>query len=160
MKQIICALLVVMVAVSCKKADETRSGQDILRSGKWKQSGGVLKAKGFHLDTTFNYLKDYPDCLKDDYLVFRGNFDGVVNAGDRCAQDDPGETEFTWELVNNGANLNIYSAPDYFATSNVNAKVVNLTEGLLAIRYTIYEASPLDNTKTDTITFSNSYSKY
>ncbi len=163
MKQILCALLVIVIAVSCKKADEPRTGQDILRSGKWRQSGGIVKVKGFHLDTTINYLNDaafVPDCRKDDYLVFKDNFDGAVNSGgQKCTQDEGDETAFTWELINGGANLNIYSSPDVFFTSNVSGQVVNLTDNLLAIRYVVYMESQLDNTKTDTFTFSNSYTK-
>lgn len=161
MKQILFVLLVVAVAASCKKTDEPKTGHDTLRAGKWKQSTGRIKVKGFNIDTTYDYFVDLPDCRKDDYLEFRTNFDGVVNtAANKCTSAESDESDFTWELVNNDQNLNVYTAEDFFGTSNVKSDVVSLSEDKLAIKYTFLTKNMTDTTRRDTITMNNAYTKF
>jgi len=156
---LVVSLLVILGA--CKKTpEEAETIHDTLREGKWRQVSGLVRFQGMNgVDSTSDYFSDLvPSCVKDDYIVFKANFDGVIEDADTtCGVGDPYELPFTWEVREGGTQLNIYNAIRNFRTASVHGKILNLSGGNLSLEYTVYEQfTPGD---IDTLTYTNEYSK-
>lgn len=153
-------LMILTIAGACTKpAEEAKTIHDTLRNGKWRQTSGTVRFQGQNgVDTTGNYFDNVPACIKDDYIVFKDNFGGVVEDADStCGIGDPRERPFTWEVMKAESKLNIFNARRNFQTSSVYGEIVSISDGNLSIRYTVYEQfTPGD---IDTLTYTNEYSK-
>lgn len=154
-------LIILTIAGACTKtAEEAKTIHDTLRNGKWRQTSGTVRFQGQNgVDTTANYFADgVPACVKDDYIVFKENFSGVVEDADStCGIGDPRELPFTWEVMKAESKLNIFNARRNFHTSSVYSEIISISEGNLSIRYVVYEQfTPGD---IDTLTYTNEYTK-
>ncbi len=159
-KNVYISLLLVIVAGACTKTEEAKTVHDTLRNGKWRQSSGTVRFQGQNgIDSTYNYFTDgVAACVKDDYIVFKENFSGVVEDADSsCGVGDPREIPFTWEVMKAETKLNIFNARRNFHTSSVYGEIVSVSESALSIRYVVYEQfTPGD---IDTLTYTNDYTK-
>jgi hypothetical protein len=148
--------------VSCKKAESPVTREDELRDGKWKMVTGTIRADPYSgLDTTYNYFATLPDCEKDDYLVFKTNFDGTQNSASKCSPAEPDEIQFRWELYNNATGINFWNAEQtFFGRSTLSAPIINYTSSRFTLRYVELTVSPVDNTKRDTFTYTHTFEKF
>lgn len=143
---------VVLLLPACKKAEETTSSEDILRSGRWKRTS----AKSTYHGTTTDAFAGLPDCLKDNTLEFKVNYKGTEYHNNKCSNGDPDTAPFEWGFTNSGQNLRIYNANEtfFFSTSpapgststSVNAEVLQLSDNQLSMRYQVFIQDPINQT--------------
>lgn len=132
---------VVLLLPACKKAEETTSSEDILRSGRWRRTSAKTTYHGVTTDVSM------ADCLKDNTLEFKVNYRGVEYRNTKCSNGDPDTAPFEWGFANSGKNLRIYNATETFlAISSVNAEVLQLTDNQLSMRYHIFIQDPINQT--------------
>lgn len=146
----------VILFSACKKAEDTTSSEDILRTGRWKRSSLKSTFRG----TVTDVYASLPDCIKDNTLEFNVNLKGTEHRNNRCSNGDPESAAFSWEFLNSGKNLRIYNANETFGTttvipgasfSSVNAEVLQLSDNMLSMRYFGYVQNPIQQT-IDTVT--------
>lgn len=157
-------LAIALIWTSCSKVDDIVSREDLLRNGNWRQTAGTTTYKMFpsNKDTVYNYWKDAPECYKDNYLTFKANFDGEINYGSKvCDQSEPVAKTFFWELRERDSTLEINNvgAAFYGASDPVHAKIITLSENVLAISYQVLDTNtyPLPHRL---LTFRNVYGKF
>jgi len=112
MKYFFLALSVVMVFMACNKTPTvTANRENLLRSKKWKISGGTLTVKKPNgRDTILKYMDYLPDCYKDDYLKFDSmRYGTIFTGGVSCNVADPASHSFVWQLLNNDMNIDLYN---------------------------------------------------
>lgn len=148
MKYLILSLSVVLLlAAACTKVNTPVTQQDWLRVGKWKVATAKVhnKSKSLNIDTTYSDTTLYQPntCNADNYLVFGANYGGTVHTGsNKCYASEPDTSNFYWELVNNGNNMNIYNADVFFGIPSVVASVTNLTQSSFTLTYFYYLTFP------------------
>jgi hypothetical protein len=111
MKYFCLTLSVLFVLASCNKTPTvTANRENILRSKKWRISGGTITVKKPNgKDTILQYTSLLPDCYKDDYVTFDSLRHGTMFIGGvACSVADPATRGFTWQLRNNEANIDLY----------------------------------------------------
>lgn len=112
MKYFFLALSAALIFSACSTTPTpTPNKENILRTGKWRLSGGTLTFKlPSGKDTTVQYLDYVPDCYKDDYIVFDSlNFGKRYINGTSCTVADPEYTTFVWRFTNNYKNIDLYN---------------------------------------------------
>jgi hypothetical protein len=137
----------VILFSACKKAEDTNSSEDILRAGRWKRSS----LKGTFRGAVTDAYASLPDCIKDNTLEFKVNFNGTEHRNTKCSAGDADQASFNWEFFNSGKNLRIYNANETFANASINAEVLQLSETQLSMRYLAYIQDPIQQTM-DTVT--------
>ncbi len=163
----IAALAFIISAPACKKATTTVSRQEEMRGGKWKVVSGNVRYDPFvGIDTTITYQK-YLDttgqgCKADDYLVFLDNYDGEQNsAANKCSAADPDVVPFRWQLYDDDKGIYFLNANEtFFAEETVKADFINYNVGRFTIRHARYFKSFADTTRFDTVTFTQTFSKF
>lgn len=155
-----CALLLI---VSCKKVETPMSREDELRAGKWKMSVSTLKQNPYlGTVTTTDLLAALPGCKKDDYLVFKENYEASQNSSSsKCSSADPDEIMFRWELFDNGKTIHIWNATQtFFGLATYKTEFVNYSTDRFTLRRVVYQASPFDPAKFDTLAYTQTFVKY
>lgn len=111
-----CLLLIIpallIIAACSKKPNAPTPGRaDMLRTGKWKISGGTFtKRLPSGRDTILKYLSYIPACHQDDYIVFDSGMSAAIYSGsNKCDPSDADEIPFLWQLKNNGNNIDLYN---------------------------------------------------
>lgn len=113
-KYFLTSLSVVMMLVSCNKKPTNTTVPDresMLRTGKWKVSGGTFTMKLPNgSDTTFSYM-DYIDaCHQDDYIMFDSLMRAATYCGDvKCDPSDADHIPFVWRLSSDGNHIDLYN---------------------------------------------------
>lgn len=159
--------MMLLFAASCKKADNDLSRQEEMRGGKWKISAGTVRLDPYvGLDTVYLY-KDYlaligQSCKEDDYLEFQANYDGLQYSGStKCSTFEPDNVSFRWQLFDDDNGIYFLNANEtFFAQTTVKAPFVTYGVGRFTIRYARYLQSSFDNTKFDTLTYTQTFSKF
>jgi hypothetical protein len=149
--------------VSCEKTTVPATREDELRDGRWRRSNLTLKVDPFFGPDTLIQVYDsvLQQCEKDDYIVFRENYQATQNNGDKCSPAEPDEIPFSWELADNGEKINLWFANEtFFGQPAVSAPFVSYTSGSFVIRYVELVTSQLDFTKKDTLTFTYHFTKF
>lgn len=111
MRYFLLALSVVVILASCGKDPVvTANRENILRSKKWKLTGGTITIKlPSGKDTVLQYANFLPDCYKDDYLTFDSARKGTIfTGGVTCNAADPASHGFVWQLSNNETVIDLY----------------------------------------------------
>jgi len=155
----VCALLLI---VSCKKVETPTSREEELRDGKWRLNVSTLKVSPYMGPvTTINLLSLMSDCLKDDYIVFKENYQATQNSnGNKCSNADPDEIMFRWELYNNGTSIQIWNATQTFlGFTTYSGDLINYSTSRFTIRRTEYSISSIDPTKFDTSAYTQTFVK-
>jgi hypothetical protein len=147
---------------SCSTVESPTTREDELREGKWKRIAGTEKWNpAIGLDTLKYTFDSLHKCKKDDYLVFRTNFDGSQFNADKCDFSEPDEVSFRWELAENGGKIHFWSANQTFFNQNaVNANFVTYNPSQFTIRYTEYLRNPTDTTMRDTVVYTHTFAKF
>ena len=162
MKYLLLTTIIIAAFASCSTVESPITREDELREGKWKRTAGTEKwDPAIGVDTLIRSYDALPDCKKDDYLVFRTNFDGSQFNADKCDFSEPDEISFRWELVENGSKINFWSATQTFFNQNaVNASFVSYNPSQFTIKYTEYLRNPSDTTMRDTVVYTQTFSKF
>ncbi len=152
-------VITLFVFSACDKVEVPASKQESLRAGRWK------------LDTTFT--KKYnpaeamykyegvtkQECQVDDYLLFRENFDGVHIPGEnRCDASETAEMPFRWGLTDNDTKMYIYDGKSFFS-QDINADVVEMTDGEFTITYNQY-TTVTNDPRVDTVMYTMIFKKF
>lgn len=107
------ALLVLLILAACNKTPTPQlPGRDsMLRTGKWKISGGTFTKKNpLGIDDTLSYLDFIPECHKDDYIIFDSQMHAAVYSGSaKCNPSDAEFIPFVWQLKNGGNSIDLYN---------------------------------------------------
>jgi hypothetical protein len=187
MKYCFLILSALLVVSSCKKVEDPKSYEDMLRDGKWRmeldaEHGLLVQRPAImpnplnikQVDTiyaigsaTSRMLNDttyiaavYPDCQADDYLVFREGIIGALNTGElKCPQGEVAEIETHWGFRNNYTQMYIYDAPTVFRTSDVLADVKEFSADRFTITYSIIN-NLTDIPKKDTVYYTATFKKF
>ncbi len=161
MRWLLSIAFIFVLFASCKKLESPVTREDELRSGRWKMSAGTIKVDAYMaIDTTYNYYDSLPECKKDDYMVFKTNYDATQNSGNKCDESEPDEIQFRWALYDNGNGINFWYANEtFFGQPAISAPFINYTPSRFTIRYVQYYTSQIDKTKKDTLTFTHTFVK-
>ncbi|MGN6566997.1 MAG: hypothetical protein ACTHJ0_03540 [Flavipsychrobacter sp.] len=163
MKYILLSLSLLLVMASCQKSsDPSPSKEDYLRNGRWEISKLTVTYKMTYPVTADSTTLATPTaCHADDFLTFGPGYNGGINSGsNKCSPSDPDVIPFTWETLNNGANLNIYGAGAMFGTNTVNATLKNFTSRSFTLSFYTTVANYFNANKTDTITYNYSFTNF
>jgi hypothetical protein len=162
MKYFLLAALVLLGFSACDKAENPPTREDELRQGKWKKVAGTIrKDPAIGPDVTTNYFEELAPCKKDDYIIFRTNFDASQFSGDKCDLSEPDEIPFRWELYNNGNGINFWNANQtFFDQAAVSAPFLSYTSERFTIRYTEYPRNETDTLQRDTVTYTHTFGKF
>lgn len=112
MKYLFLTFSAALLLVACTKTPEEpqKNRGNILRTGKWKVSGGTIKQKlpnGKYTDN--KYLDFVPACHKDDYIVFDSGVKAAVFSGtEKCNPGDAASISFLWNLSNKENMISMY----------------------------------------------------
>lgn len=142
MRYFLLALSLIVVLAACNQTPTvTPSRENLMRSKKWRISGGSMTVKTpGGKDTTLEYLKFIDTCYEDDYIKFDSNhFGALFTADKKCNPADPASRGFTWRLWNNDKYIDLY---DGFNT------IFAVTTSIKPYHFDTLEKSPL---KLDTI---------
>jgi hypothetical protein len=166
----------VIFAASCnKKAPQaTNTNENILRSGRWKVSGGSVTYKlPSGKDTDIRALNNLATCNQDDYLVFDSLFNAVIySGGTKCNAASPDSVRFTWSLTNGGNGINFYH-PDglvyllqdslkqyYIDTISTNPVVLDTISWLPLVLDSIYPVQYTNPTIVDTSVIAATFTNF
>ena len=114
-KYFLLALPVLLIVAACNKTPTAPAPgvEAMLRTGKWKISGGTFTKRlpdGHGHDTVLTYLNFIPDCHKDDYIVFDSQYHAAVYSGsNKCNASDADFIPFVWQLKNNNTRIDLYN---------------------------------------------------
>jgi hypothetical protein len=111
-------------------------------------------------DTTY-LLHSYPNCLGDDYLVFRDGITGSLNTGgNKCPQGEVAETDIRWGFLNNYSQMYIYDAGNLFMNNQaVQGDVKDISADKFTIRYMVID-NISDIPKKDTSYYTATFKKF
>jgi hypothetical protein len=155
-----CALIILS---ACNKADTPLSRQEELRNGKWKVTSGSVRIDPFSgADVVKTYADYTADCKEDDYLVFLANYDGEQNSGSsKCGASDAETVQFRWQLFDNDKGIYLLNANEtFFEEETIKADFINYATGRFTIRHTRYVLSPAFPGEVDTLTFTETFTKF
>lgn len=88
----------------------TPNKEGILRSKKWRITGGTITVKKPNgKDTSLEYRKYIDTCYLDDYISFDSmHFGKAYSNSDRCNVADPEFRSFTWRLHDDERHIDLY----------------------------------------------------
>jgi len=112
MKYVFLALVIILLWSSCAKNPTINySRESMLRSGKWKVSGGTLSVrKPNGKDTVLAYTDWIPFCHRDDYIKFDSFNRGYLFPGSvLCNPSDADSTAFVWKVENGETTMSLYN---------------------------------------------------
>jgi hypothetical protein len=103
------AATMVLFASCTKEVTPNPNREAMLRSGKWKISTSMVTLRMPNgLKGTVDYGANRSACLVDNYLKFDSTNKGAVhNGGVSCSGFDADSIGFTWQLKNNGNNIDM-----------------------------------------------------
>ncbi|MBL7682201.1 MAG: hypothetical protein JNK00_02480 [Flavipsychrobacter sp.] len=116
MKYCLLILSSLFFIASCSKVEVPLSKQEKLRESEWRvDTATITYLTTAGADSLMfgawgsdpEYKK--PDCVKDDYLKFRANFDGShITGPDKCNVSESNDIEFTWGITENDTRMYMY----------------------------------------------------
>ncbi|GAA4459385.1 hypothetical protein GCM10023093_00290 [Nemorincola caseinilytica] len=100
----------VIIAACNPQPEVTPSKENMLRSKKWRITGGTITVKKPNgVDTNLKYLDYIDTCYSDDYLKFDSMYFGKSYTGSqKCNAADPEFQNFKWRLFNNDKSIDLY----------------------------------------------------
>lgn len=106
----IIAGMMLLFAACSKPPVITPNREAILRSKKWRITGGTITVKKPNgKDTALEYRKYVDTCYLDNYLVFDSmHFGRAYTGNDKCNPADPDFRSFTWRLQENERYIDLY----------------------------------------------------
>ncbi|MBS1771677.1 MAG: hypothetical protein JST82_02365 [Bacteroidetes bacterium] len=113
MKNCLLLLSVLLMVASCTKKEAAQTKQEILRANKWSIDNEKLTyynsvggdSDSYNWGLPPNDTK--PDCIKDDVIEFKDNYDGIHNTGgDKCKTSETDQIQFKWGVMANEKHEN------------------------------------------------------
>lgn len=100
----------VILAACNPQPEVTPNKENILRSKKWRVTGGTITVrKPNGKDTSLKYLSYIDTCYSDDYMKFDSMHFGKVYTNTlKCSPADPEYKNFSWRLFNNDKSIDLY----------------------------------------------------
>lgn len=133
-------ILAMLVIISCKKGDRTKSKIELLVNGSWHVTAYTVEpALDFDGDgdSETNAFAVMEPCIKDDRTTFNADGTGQLDEGvSKCDDSDPQTIPLTWQFAQNETEL-IVQRIDYLLESLTETQlVVKEIETISQVTYT------------------------